>query len=534
MPKKISGLFYCLISAALLVLPFHFSALGWLAFFAFIPYLHALDRRSSSDAFTLSYVFGLAFFALLGYWLCFVSVLGFILTALYLALYFGAFGLLSLRFISPTHAYERLDTRRALRSAFYIPAIWVVLEVVRGWMIGGLPWALLGYSQWRDLPAIQIAELTGAWGVSYFVLLVNLLIYRMLELIGRRPDADALLTRLERNRALGRYALVLALTLALVFGYGALSLKTRTAFYDSPGAKAKLRVAVVQGNIPQDQKWNTKIKNIIFEKYKRLTLMAAMERSDLVIWPETSFPGVLEDEPMMAAQLRNLVRQSRTDVLVGAPTMGELEKGVKFYNSAMLYGTDGEERQRYNKVHLVPFGEYIPLEPLLGFIRNFFHIGHFEFGTEKTIFRARTRYQEPNIRYQFATLICFEDIFPSLVREFCKNGADVLVNMTNDAWFGKTSAPYQHAQASVFRAVENRVPVVRATNTGLSCFITAEGRILSTVNENGEEIFVTGQKSQELALRKGRSFYTRFGDVFLFVVLALCVMGYRDKTRQNI
>jgi len=261
--------------------------------------------------------------------------------------------------------------------------------------------------------------------------------------------------------------------------------------------------------------------------------MSAIGKSDLIVWPETSFPGYLEDDPVMAAQLRSVVRQSRTDVLVGAPTFGDLEKGLHFYNSAVFFGPDGEERGRYHKVHLVPFGEYVPFEPFFSFIRNFAQIGRFTAGQERTIFTMVTRYQKTNIKVNFAALICYEDIFPDLVREFRNNGADFLVNMTNDAWFGKTSAPYQHAQASVFRAVENRVHVVRAANTGLSCFISPEGRILDSVKENGEEIFVTGHRGAELILRKERSFYTRFGDIFAAFCFILCFLAYRDFSKRK-
>ena len=151
----------------------------------------------------------------------------------------------------------------------------------------------------------------------------------------------------------------------------------------------------------------------------------------------------------------------------------------------------------------------------------------------RRVFETRTRYQTPNFRARFSVLICYEDIFPDLVREFCRRGPDFLVNMTNDAWFGKTSAPYQHAQASVFRAVENRIPVIRATNTGYSCFISPEGRILGQVEDKGESIFVTGHAGHDLVLRKGRSLYTRFGDVFLGGVFILCIFAYRSRNRHT-
>ena len=524
-----------LLSAVLLVLPFHFSWFWFLAYFAFIPYFFALRDRTLNECLKLSYLFGALFFIFLGFWLTFVSVPGFILMVLYLALYFAAFGFVVSYFLNPANPFDWANPQKSVMTALIIPAFWVVLEYLRGWVISGIPWALLAHCQWKNLPVIQIADLTGVYGVSYFLMLVNWALFKILQLFFFQKTKEDDLTDLVVNRRkfLTAMGTLLIAASILVIGYGALSLKSWGDFYRGPQPKAVIRVSVVQGNIPQDQKWNAKIKNIIFEKYRRLTFMSAIERSDLIVWPETSFPGYLEDEPVMAAELRRMIRQTRTEVLVGAPSMGNLEQGLRFYNSAILYNSEGEEKKRYNKLHLVPFGEFVPFEPWLGVIRKFAEIGHFSAGKETTVFDTQTRYQKTNIKAKFAVLICYEDIFPGLVRSFCRNGADFLINVTNDAWFGDTTAPYQHAQASVFRAVENRVNVVRATNTGFSCFISPEGRILSRVEDNGKEIFVTGHKGHDLILRKRRSFYTRFGDWFILLAFFLCVLAYREKMRQN-
>ena len=495
-------------SAALLVLPYHFPDLWFLVFFGFLPYFLAVSGKSPSESFKSSYFIGFLFFAGIGYWLALVNVAGFVLLAAYLAIYFGAFGYFASAFIGS----------RDLKSVVYASAVWVALEYVRGWLIGGLPWALMSYSQWKNVYFIQAADWVGAFGVSFLILLVNLSFFRVLV----------------SKKRISCTVLLLAAVL-LPYIYGAVTLQRM----DAAEARARssnerrLRISVVQGNIPQDQKWNAKIKSIIFEKYKRLTFMAAIEKADLIIWPETSFPGYLEDEPVMAARLRSMIRQTKADVLVGAPTMGNLDEGLKFFNSAVLYGVGGEEKKRYHKVHLVPFGEYIPFEPLLGALRKFVEIGHFSAGDERTIFVAESHHQPSPVKARFAVLICFEDIFPGLVRDFSSRGVDFLVNITNDAWFGKTAAPYQHAAASVFRAVENRVPVIRAANTGLSCVISPEGRILTSVKDQGEEIFVTGQVSHELVLRKTQSFYTRFGDLFFILTLLLCYLAYRERKKQS-
>lgn len=536
--RKFKDYFLILASAVLLVLPYHFGGCWPLAFIALIPYLFTIRPGATSAAFLRSYIFGILFFSLLGYWLNYVNVFGFVLLALYLALYFAVFGYFVSAFLSPEEnaQTEKNYSPQILRAVVYVSASWVALEYVRGWMIGGLPWGLAAYSQWKNLPLIQISDIFGVYGVSFYVIFVNLLLFKLLKLkFSKKEDLPACLAE-EGPRRRHQTSLLGALLLSavLVTGYGFYSLNSWHRFEDLQDPnKPGLRIALIQGNIPQDQKWNARIKNIIFEKYKRLTLMSAVEKSDLIVWPETAFPGYIEDEPVMAAQLRNMVRQGRTYVLVGAPAFGDLEEGLKFYNSAILFNPQGEEEKRYNKTHLVPFGEYVPLEPVIGFIRRFVDIGHFTAGKEKTLFSIKSRYQTKTVNAKFAALICYEDIFPGLVREFCLKGADFLVNMTNDAWFGKTAAPYQHAQASVFRAVENRVPVVRATNTGLSCFISQTGRITATVNEKGEEIMVTGHRSEQVYLKKCRTLYTVTGDFFAGLCFVLVWLAYRERSKRS-
>ena len=495
------------ISAVLLTLPFHFSFLWPLSFIGFIPYFFSLQEKSRGRAVAQSYLLGLLFFGGVGYWLNYVNVLGFISLTLYLGVYFATFGFYAWRFINPKGSTLLLGRFPAVLC---VAAFWVLLEWVRGWMLSGMPWALLGYSQWKNLPFIQIADSTGPWGVSFAVLAVNLLLYQFLRY---------------KKSALGSLVAALCLCLVLVaYGYWRLD-----RLEEKDPASRSLRVSLIQGNIPQDQKWNARIRGIIFEKYKRMTQMCANESSDLIVWPETSFPGYFEDEPVMATHLRSTIRRGAVPTLVGAPTLGDLEGGLRFYNSALLFGSDGEEVKRYHKVHLVPFGEYLPFERLLGFINHFVTIGRFSPGQEKTMFTVKSRATKEYVTARFGVLICYEDIFPGLVRRVVREGADFLVNMTNDAWFGKTAAPYQHAQGSVFRAIENRVPVVRAANTGLSCFIAASGEVVGSVQDRGEEINITGHKTQAITIKKHTSVYNRFGDWFVFLCLILPLLFWRRE-----
>lgn len=523
------------LGALLWSLPYQWPSTGFLAFVAFVPILKAIENKSPGAALRYGYLAGVVHFALTGWWLHFVNVFGYLLLSAYLAIYAAlwAWGCASILGLQDRDASP---IAKGVRSVFYAAAWWTFLEYVRGWFLSGLPWNLLGYSQWKNLWFIQSADVVGAFGVSFAVMAVNVLAYRILSCMRLVRAGRSLLPADSAARVslLRRHWAVLGALLAVVLGYGAWTLKTREAFYTDERPKAALNIAVVQGNIPQDQKWDSKIKEIIFEKYRRLTLLAAAEKPDMIVWPETSFPGYLEDEPILAVKLRSLVRHAQAPVLVGAPTMGDFEKELRFYNSAIWYGADGEERGRYHKVHLVPFGEYVPYEPLIGWLRRLVAIGHFHPGEGPVLFRVRLRFRQPPIEARFGTLICYEDIFPELVRGFVRRGANVLVNITNDAWFQKTAAPYQHAQASVFRAVENRVPVVRAANTGLSCFISAEGRVLSSVSENGEEIEVTGVKTQAVTLRRGMSFYTwGGGPLFFWFVVFLLVLAWVESSRRQ-
>ena len=280
----------------------------------------------------------------------------------------------------------------------------------------------------------------------------------------------------------------------------------------------------MQGNIPQHRKWDLNFRDEIMDRYEMLSREASKDSPDLIIWPETSAPGYLPDEADIFWRIRDLVRDLEVPILLGAPTLDD--EGIRFYNSAILMSKKGKTIQQHDKLHRVPFGEYIPFERYLNWLRDLIpiEIGDFSRGTEFTIFSL----QEKPVK--FGVLICFEDIFPGLVRRFVKKGSRIIVNITNDAWFMKTSAPYQHAQASVFRAIENRVNVIRSANTGLSCFITPEGEITKRVEQYGEPIFIAGFETESIFTpnQYRETPYTRFGDIFAFLSIFISI-GYLAK-----
>jgi len=263
-----------------------------------------------------------------------------------------------------------------------------------------------------------------------------------------------------------------------------------------------------------------------------LSRLASEEKPDIIIWPETSLPGALEEDQFLIENINFLAKDIKTKLLIGAVSYRE---GL-YYNSAALISKEGEVMSRYDKLHLVPFGEYLPFPRFFSFVYNIAPapIGDFAFGKDHTVFSLGEN-------KSFSVLICFEDVFSYLSRDFVKRGARFLVNITNDAWFKKTTEPYQHLSSSVFRAIENRVWVVRAANTGVSCFISPKGSVIASVQDKNtkDETFISGFKTQNITLENRKTLYSRFGDLFVlacFVVSLLILLltiggkhGYQDR-----
>ena len=493
-----------LTSSLLLILsfpPFDIEILAWLTL---VPLLFAIEGKRPIEAFLIAYLSGVIFFLGTIWWLIHVTLPGMIIVVLYEALFFGLFGLLS------TINYK-LST---INSILFLPSTWVALEWLRSIGPFGFGWNLLGYSQYLTLPIIQIADITGVWGVSFLILFVNVCIYKVIKALGRGA-------RLPEKRI---YIPVAAMTLLsfIVLHYGHLRL-------NNIFTGQRLRAAVVQGNIPQKEKWDLQFKESILDKYEALTKEAALEKPDIIIWPETAVPGFL-DEAELKGRVSALAGAVGTPLLIGAPR----EEGGLYYNSAFLFSKDGRISSHYDKLHLVPFGEYVPFRAIFAFAEKFAPrpIGDFTKGKRPTVFTfdLRRSSEEGGVikkvhkKVNFSVLICFEDIFPDLVRGFMKEGAGLLVNITNDAWFLKTAAPYQHAQASVFRAVEARTNVIRAANTGLSCFIDQKGRITAKAESGGRDTFIEGFKIQEVVLSRAKTFYVKFGDIFAYIAIALTLI----------
>jgi len=401
--------------------------------------------------------------------------------AAYLALYVGI-----------TAFFTRRGEGAGVSPLLSFPIIWVGLEFLRSFVLTGFPWASLGYTQYRTLPLIQIADITGVYGLSFLIAFANVVIYRIIRGMVKRDGA---------KYPAGSAALLLLL-LAATLGYGFYRLKT-------PERGEPFKVALTQGNIPQDVKWDPAFLESTITVYEKLSRQACAGGSDLVVWPESATPFYLQNDAKYAARIKSLATELKTCMVVGSPAIEIDKQKTRYLNSAFLLAPDGEVLGRSDKMHLVPFGEYVPLAKYLPFVNKLVEgIGDFSPGAALTPLDTG--------KAKIGVLVCFEVIFPELSREYVRAGSRLLVNITNDAWFGRSSAPYQHLSMTVFRAVENRVPLVRAANTGITSIIDSRGHIRAMT-----QIFKETCLSGEVRLGERGSVYTRFGDLFALA----CVGG---------
>ena len=380
------------------------------------------------------------------------------------------------------------------------PFLWVSLEYLRSFFLTGFPWANLGHSQYLNLPFIQIADVTGVYGLSFVILLVNVTLYWILHQWSRKmfPIREVVVT-------------LLILLGFLTYGFVKMHALDRKMI-----SQPQLSVGLVQGNIDQSIKWDASFQRKTLDIYEKLSLKVAEKKPNLIIWPETATPFFFQAAREYQPFILDIPKKTDAFLLFGSPSF-KLERGkVNHYNSAYLVSPSGEISGRYDKIHLVPFGEYVPLSDLLFFIGSLGEgIGNFKSGKETTLLRLT--------QAKFGVLICFEIIFPDLSRKCVDNGADFLVTITNDAWFGESSAPFQHLAIATFRAIENRVFIARAANTGISAFIDPKGRIVQQGRLFEEEAL-----DGTIRLMKERTFYTRYGDVFSWICSAftLALLGY--------
>ncbi len=492
-------------SGLLLTLAFPETGISQLALFALVPLLFALRKRSFADGFRLGFVSGLVHFVSLVYWAAYtMKIYGHLplylcvpllfLLAAYLAIYPALFAGLS------------ACIQRPAALLLWVPVFWTATEFMRARLFTGFPWELLGHSQYPHLHFIQIADITGVYGVSFWLALINAALVLALTAFRRQPWQTTPVSR----KTLGSAGLAVVAVTGGLWAYG---LGRITAIDQSAGQAVQKKIAVVQGNIDQDKKWNRDFQEATLVKYINLSLQASREKPGLIVWPETATPFFIGHNRPLTTLLVKGIQQANTDCLIGAPTAIRLKERTAYHNSALLFDRRANFVDSYDKVHLVPFGEYVPFKAYLPFIGKMVaQVGDFIPGKAG----KAVAWQDIRLGIQ----ICYEVIFPGLSRAMVRNGADILVNITNDAWFGKTGAPRQHFSMAVFRAVENRRPMARAANTGISGFIDPVGRI-----SKASELNTAVTLSQALPVMSAATLYTAYGDLFALGCLGLTLLA---------
>jgi apolipoprotein N-acyltransferase len=410
-----------------------------------------------------------------------VAVLVGALLVAYLSLYLGLFA-----------AMLGLTVRRAGVAALWLaPCYWVAMEWLRSWIGGGFPWALLGTSQATVLPIVQLASVTGVYGLSFLIVLVS-------------TAAAALTLTTRRAHRIGAAAVAALLVAIAAAG------TVRVARSALTQTGTVLRVGLVQGDIEQDRKWNPAFRDRILETYLSLSRRVIDAGAGLVLWPEAATPFYFDAEPALAAPIRQLAAVSRTPFIIGTD---EFERGTggeanRYYNAAVLVGADGRSRGSYRKMQLVPFGEYVPLKRLLFFVGPLVEaVSDFSAGTEAFVFDADGR--------RLSVAICYEVVYPAIARTFVNEGSQLLATITNDAWFGRSSAPYQHFEQASLRAVENGRYLVRSANTGISGAVDPYGRVIATT-----PLFEPAATTVDVRLLDQRTIYSYIGDVVAWLSAA--------------
>jgi apolipoprotein N-acyltransferase len=512
--KQILPWIGALISGGLLALCYAPVNWGGLVWIALTPLISALwfsepwSRRETLRRFLLGYVTGAAYFIGCFHWLVTVTVAGWIALCLFLAIYPALWAVLVAALKPRQSPFEArpvwMKSWNNLLIAAAAAAGWVGLEWLREVVFTGFGWNNLGIALHENIALIQICDLTGVGGLSFLIVMVNLILVltakRLRVEIGHhklRPHYD--------------FSLTVALV-AIVFGYGVREL------FKKPVPSAPISIAAIQGNVPIHEKRDPAQEEEILEEHIRLTEDAMAMQPDLIIWPEAATPQPLFSDQRSWDVVRSLAEKHSGDFLLGTVNLDTTGD----FNSAVLLTENGRTAQTYNKIHLVPFGEFLPfrsLVPYPAWVTSQVP-GDFDSGREPTLLEMAHR------PVKIAALICFEDTLGDLARRFVRQGAQLFVVLTNDGWFLKSAGARQHVQHSIFRCAETKIPMVRAANTGLTCIIDSHGRILHSLEDAEGGMFFEGILFSEVDVPQDpkMTFYTRYGDAFSLTCLGAGIL----------
>ena len=469
---------------------------GFIASVAMVPFFFFMKEKRVWEAMRGGYIVGVIWAAGTLYWIGWATVIGLVGAMIWLGLPFAFFA----------GAQSWLEKRWGMWSYAFAPLVWTCVEIVFSWGPMGFTWNSLANTQTYYPVLIQYASVTGQFGVTFWVVSLNVLFFFLFSHGWKKTQSS-------------RLAAAILLMYVIPLGYGCW-------LFSHPQPRGdELKISLVQGNIDPYKKWSPAFIDSNFTVYHRLTAEAADFGPNLVVWPETAAPTYLRHRFRRLRQVKSQLDSLGIPLLTGAPDYRR-RKGKKpeVYNSAFLIHPDSWRMEAYSKIHLVPFGEKVPLVgkfPVLYDLARKTHldVGGFASGDSVVVFRLRPPSKRGVIR--FSTIICYESIFPYLVRRFIKGGARFLVIVTNDGWFGHTSGPYQHAQIAVLRAIENRTWIARCANTGISELIDPMGRIRSRTRFNEEAIL-----SGTIETGGGDSLFVRYGNVSIYLILILSAVVF--------
>jgi apolipoprotein N-acyltransferase len=470
-----------------------------IAFFALIPLLSSINKDNLRFSFFSGYVTGVVSYCGLIYWVIIamhrygginiiLSALILLLFVLYLSCYTGLFAL----------SCAFLEKRFSIPVYVSSPLVWVLMEYVRGSSMYGFPWSFLAHSQHNFLPFIQVVSITGTYFISFLIVAVNAIFFSL----WRRKKISYI------------YVSVIAVLFVATLAYGLVSLAGKS---EAPQKK----VAIIQGNIRQDEKWDEAFKIMTIKKYVQMTQQSG-KTADLIIWPETAMPFIFDQEIYANKYIKALPADVNATLLFG--TISKNKYG-RYRNSSYVIDKTGNTIGMYSKVHLVPFGEYTPLLTYLPFLEKLTAAGgDFVPGDG----HGPIKTDIGNI----GVLICYEGVFPSITNETVREGAQVLVNLTNDAWYDRTSAPFQHFAFYIFRAIETDRYLLRAANTGISAIIDPKGRVAAKTPIFTEEIL-----KGPFAMKDTKTFYVQHGEYFILLALlalaAAVVVRWRRQSKNQ-
>lgn len=486
------GLMMAAASGGLLALALPPRPYPWLAWVVLVPLLLAVRSGGRRRAALLGLLAGTIYALASVYWVMgtmvrygplpvWLAAAATLLLALYMGGYTAVWAALA----------PGLIRRHRHTGPIWLATAWVVLEWLRTHLFGGFGWAHLGYTQVTTPAILQVAELGGIFAISWLIVAVNgALTATVVHLADRRPHAL-------QPQLLAAVAVILA---AAAFG------EVRLAKIRATPVRRELPVALVQGNVPEGEKWDPARRREILERYLSMSEALGTGSARLVVWPEAAIPYLLQGSPAFDARLRQVCARTGAELIFGG--LWQDPANQSYRNSAYAISAAAGVVGRYDKLHLVPFGEYVPLARLLAFVRSITaEIGDFRPGTAATLLPAAGE--------QVGCPICFEVTYPGLIRDFVRGGATMLATVTNDAWFGDSVAPRQHLLVAAVRCVEARLPMVRAANTGITAVIDADGRILAEAPQ-----FETTTLTATVPLRDlGPTLYSRLGEGWLIALL---------------